>query len=210
MLTLVILSNSLPAFAQDGYRISGVIFGSGESPIVSGISAGVQLKNEGGGYMEIVAQEEQAWFMMGKQYRTKHLRGDLYWSVGHLQGAPWVGPYVNIVAPFATIGGQEVSVGVMTWPGFFIGTEPSKHKEAWKRNPETIPVGDFSMGFVNVGPASIFLTRLNFLNTPTNWLPGVGLNKKLVKQLELNSSAMWNSNEKRMMYFVGATWRPSS
>ena len=206
VLLFVLASNLQLAFAQDGYRISALTVGSGENPITSGIAATVQLKNERGGFMEVTAQEEQAWFMMGKDFKLGPARASLYGSVGHLQGAPWVGPYASLTLPFATVGGQEFNVSYLSWPGFFMN-EPRSFKEDGVDNPERLNTGWFDLFSLNLGPVSLILSHLNFLNTPGNWLPGASYTHKLRKDLEVNGSVMWNSNADHAMYYIGATKR---
>jgi hypothetical protein len=195
------------AYAQDGYSVSAITVGSGENPITSGIAGTVQLTNETGGFMEVTAQEEQAWFMMGKDFTLGPARASLYGSVGHLQGAPWIGPYASLTLPFAKVGEREFSVSALTWPGFFL-IEPRSFREDGVDNPERLNTGLFELYSLTLGPVSAQLSHLNFLDTPSNWLPGLSYTHKLRKDLEVNGSMMWNSNADRAMYYIGATWRP--
>ncbi len=205
-----VVTLNAPAFAQDGLRVSAVVVGSGENPITSGLAGTIQLKDEHGLYAEVTVQEEQAWFMTGKDFNMGSVRASLYGSVGFLQGSPWVGPYVSLTLPITKMGKQEISIGYLTWPGFFPGSEPRSFRvqNDGVENPEKFNIGWFDIGSLNVGPVSLFMSHLNYLDTPGNWLPGASIAKKLRKDFEVNASVMWNSNDERPMYFIGATWRP--
>jgi hypothetical protein len=98
ILALLVLVSTQVA-AQDKYKVSAVSVGSGETPISSGIAASVDLTSEGGGYMQVMAQAEQAWFMIGKDWKIDAVKCSLYASIGHFQSAPWAGPYAGCIVP---------------------------------------------------------------------------------------------------------------
>lgn len=204
-LTLCVVA---PATAQEGYKVSSVSVGSGESPVTSGIVATVDLKTEKGGFVEVTAQQEQAWLMAGRDFKTVKSKCSLYATVGHFQGAPWVGPYAGCTVSLGKVGGQEISVGALTRPGFFLGREPRDWRNDGKRNPESVLAGYLSIAQLNIGGLALSYSYLNFLDDPTNLLPGVGYTGKVREDVEVTVSATWNSNADRSMYFIGATWLP--
>ncbi len=207
ILALLILVSTQVA-AQDKYKVTAVSVGSGETPISSGIAASVNLTSDGGGYMQVMAQAEQAWFMIGKDWKSDAVKCSLYASIGHFQSAPWAGPYAGCTVSLAKVGGNDVTVGIMTWPGFYIGREPRNWRNDGRKNPESVLAGYFSTASVGVGGFQASLSHLNFLDDPTNWLPGVGYTQKVRSDMEVSGSVTWNSNAEAAMYFVGATWHP--
>lgn len=112
IVVILFLASALPVQAQ--YQVSAVSFGSGETPIASGVSVAVDLTTESGGYMQVMAQSQQAWFMLGKDWKIGQTKCSLYGSVGHFQGAPWVGPYAGCNVTLAKVAGRDVVVGAMT------------------------------------------------------------------------------------------------
>ncbi|OHA92066.1 MAG: hypothetical protein A3D49_02995 [Candidatus Zambryskibacteria bacterium RIFCSPHIGHO2_02_FULL_43_37] len=202
------------AASEKGYRISAISSGSGESPITSGIFATMQLKNSGCGFIEVTAQETQAWLMHGCDKDFGPVRTNLYWSVGHQGGAPWVGPYLAATIPFAKVGGHEISLTGLAWPGFFLGREPSSRRTEndGVQNHEALLAGWFELLSLNVGRVSFTASHLNYLDTPNEYLYGVEYTKKLVENVDAKGSVNWyqakKPEDRRFMYFIGATWRP--
>lgn len=194
-------------FAQQQYRVSAVSFGSGENPITSGIFGTVQLTTESGGFIEVTAQQEQAWFQMGREFKTSKTQCSLRGSIGHLQGAPWIGPYAGCSVTLAKVAGQEVSLGAVTRPGWFLGREPSGRRDDGKDNPENLFVAYLTIAALNIGGVGLSLSHLDYLDDPTDWLSGVSYTHKVRKDLEVTGSATWDQNSERVMYLIGATWR---
>ena len=194
-------------FAQQEYRVSAVSFGSGENPITSGIFGTVQLTRESGGFIEVTAQQEQAWFQMGRDFKTSKTRCRLLGSIGHLQGAAWIGPYAGCSVTLAKLAGQEVSLGAVARPGLFLGREPRARRDDGKDNPENVLVAYLEIATLNIGGVGLSLSHLDYLDDPTDWLTGVSYTHKLRKDLEVTGSATWDQNAARFMYLIGATWR---
>ncbi len=207
VLVLVLMSFlSTSAGAQDKYKVSSVSVGSGDTPISSGLAVSVNLTTEGGGFMQVMAQAEQAWFMIGKDWTGDTLKCSLYASVGHFQSAPWAGPYAGCTAKLAKVRGNDVTAGIMTWPGFYIGREPRNWRNDGRKNPESVLAGYFSTASVGVGGFQASLSHLNFLDEKTNWLPGIGYTQKVRSDVSVSGSVTLNSNAKQAMYFLAATW----
>ncbi|TSC70911.1 MAG: hypothetical protein CEO12_36 [Parcubacteria group bacterium Gr01-1014_46] len=210
-MTLFSLTSFASATAQDGgYKVSAISVGSGETPISGGISASVDLTTESGGFMQVMVQSEQAWFMIGKDWKFSRSRCSFYGSVGHFQSAPWVGPYAGCTLVLANLGGQEVSISALTWPGFYIGWEPKNWRTAEDgvENPESLKAGYFSVASLNLGRVSVSIAHLNFLDDKTNILPGVAYTQKVRSDMDVSGSFTWNSNSDSPMFFVGASWHP--
>lgn len=211
ILALALLASPSTVLAQepgDGFRVTMVSVGSGESPIASGLTATVDLMNEDKILVEITAQQEQAWFMVGKEFALGKATFTAAGTVGHFQGAPWVAPYLYLSVPVVEVKGQKVSVSVLEWPGFFIGREPEEWRNDNVPNVERMMVGWFTMGQVSVGGFGLTYTYLNFMNDQTNLLPGVSYTRKIRSDLEATGSVTWDSNGEKAMYYIGATWRP--
>lgn len=202
------IATTAMAQTNQGLRLSAVTVGSGESPIVSGLAVTVQAESPNGTFVDITAQEVQAWVMAGKNKKLGRLRASFYGSVGHMDGAPWVGPYASLTLPIGMIGKHEVSVTTMAWPGFFIGREPASWQNDGVKNPESLLVGWFEMGTLGIGPLALNVSHLNFLDDKTNWLFGAGYTRKVTGDIEVSASANWNQNAERAMYYIGFSWRP--
>lgn len=209
MMVCVALMMVSVASAQDSFKVTTVSIGSGETPITGGVSASVDLSTETGGYIQIMAQSQQAWFMMGKDWKfgSGH-KCSLYGSVGHFQSAPWVGPYAGCNLNVAKVFGQDVVIGALTWPGWYIGREPMDWQNDGVKNTEATYVGYFSMATASIGALQLSLSHLNFLDEPTNWLPGVGYNQKVRSDTEVTGNVTWNPNADRAMYYIGVVWHP--
>lgn len=205
-----------PAAAQEGFRVSSVMIGSGESPIASGIIAIVDLKTEKGGFVEVAAQQEQAWLMMGRDFVAGRRKCSLYAATGHFQAAPWVGAHAGCVVTLGTVGGQKLSVEGMARPGIMLYREPESFRNDGVENPEDLFTAQFYLTQIKLGGLSFNYAYLNFLDLPTNHLPGIAYSHYVTPEVEITGSATWNSNaldEKtgdkgRFMYFIGATWFP--
>jgi len=195
---------------QNGWRVSALSVGSGENPIASGLTGTIQLETDGGHFLEVTAQEEQAWLMSGRRFTLGKLEGLVAAAGGHLQGAPYVGPYVNLNVPLAKIGGQEVTAGLIEWASAFVGREPNNWRTEVDgiENPESIYTGILTVAHVGIGPVAVTYTWLDFLDEPLNRIPGVVYTQTVREDLEVQASAAWNGNAERAMYYIGATWRP--
>ncbi len=210
LLVLVLMSFfATSVMAQGGYKVSAVSVGTGQTPISSGISAYVDLTTDKGGFLEVMAQAEQGWLMGGHDWKSAGGSVcSLYWSVGFFEEAPWVGPYAGCNLKVGTLNGKDVKVGAMTWPGFYIGKEPRDWANDNRSNNEPMKAGWFETASASVGGLSVSLAHLNFLNDPTNWLPGVGYSQTVGGGIDVSGSLTWNKNSESLMYFVGATWHP--
>ncbi len=197
---------------ESGYKVASVTVGSGESPITSGIFATMQLKNEGCGFIEVTAQESQAWFMHGCDKKFGPVRTNLYWSIGHLGGAPWIGPYLAATVPIAKIGKQEVSITGLTWPGFFLGREPNgwRTEDDGVENPEALLAGWFELVSLNIGRVSLTASHLNYLDSPNVYLFGVEYTQPLNGRVSVKGSVNWYQakvkEDRRPMFALSGTW----
>lgn len=207
LVVIVFLVGTVSANAQDGYRVSSAGAGSGQTPISSGISAWVNLTTENGGFMQVMAQSEQGWFMMGKDFAGSNWTCNLYGSIGYFQGAPWVGPYAGCDVTLGHFGGQKVSIGALTWPGFYIGREPDTWRNDGLENPESLLAGYFSTAQVLIGGLSVNISHLDFLDDKVNWLPGVAYTYSVKSDFDINGSMTWNTNADSPMFFIGVTKR---
>lgn len=196
------------ATAQEGYKVSSVSIGSGESPIASGIVAVVDLKTDKGGFIEVTAQQEQAWLMAGRDFKTAKTKCSLYATVGHFQGAVWVGPYAGCTVSIGAVAGRGISVGALTRPGLILGREPRDWRNDGKKNEEALLAAYLSIAQLNIGGLALSYGHLNFLDDRTNLLPGVGYTGNVREDMTVTVSATWNTNVERFMYFIGATWLP--
>ena len=200
---LILISSTVSA---QGFDVSAVGGGSGQTPIASGVTVFVDFKTENGGFMEVMAQSEQGWFMIGKGFKKNRASCDLYASAGYLEDSPWVGPYVSCAYKVTNSQSNNMTVSVMTWPYFFV-REPESWREDSTNNEESALIGYYSSASVSFGNLNFSLGHMNFLNDPNNWLPGVGYGHKVGKFM-VNGSVTRDSNANSLMYFIGATWYP--
>lgn len=208
--TLAILLAASPASAQvmSGFKFSTITVSSGDDAISSGITGIVRLENEKKQIVEVAVQAEQAWILYGKTFKVGHIDGVAAGSVGHFQGAGWVGPYLTLNASLGKIGGQKVSLSTMQWPAFFLGWEPRDWKNNGTKNPESVLVGYLASFQFSVGPVGLTYTKLNFLDDPWNTLPGVSFTQSVRKDLTVTASASKNQNAHKWLLYVGTTWTP--
>lgn len=210
LVIMISLITTVPITARAQTHITAVGVGSGEDPISSGISAFARFETlDSSKYGELVFQQEQAWVTWGPAFKGR-IKGFANVSVGHFQGEAWVGPYMALSVPVATIGGKELSVGTMQWPVFFLTGEPRDWKTSndGVRNPESLKIGYLGMLSASWGPLSVSHGWLNFMDDPWNKLPGVSLTIPITGDFSTTSSFTWNSNTKRALLFMGATWTP--
>jgi hypothetical protein len=198
------------AAGQDGYRISSVTVSSGESPTTSGLAGTIQLSSDKGGFMDVTVQEETARFMLGHDFRKGRLTCNISGTVGHHTGAPFLSPYLRCAAAVAKIRNRSVSLSGLLWPAWFLYREPARWRNDGVANPEPFYHADFWMVGAAAGGFGVTQTYLNFLNEPTNWLSSMSYTHTLRKDLAVTGSGTWNTNAGRMMYYVGATWRPAT
>ncbi|HTP56896.1 MAG TPA: hypothetical protein VMJ72_01290 [Candidatus Paceibacterota bacterium] len=178
---------------------------AGEDALSSGITGSVWLKKDQQRFNFLV-QQKQGWFIYGRQFTVGKLEGLVAGSVGHFDGAPWIGPYVTLDLPLGKVAGQKVSVGTMQWPVIQAWVP-----DGWKGKHESTPyIGYFASVQASVGPLGLSLGRLDFLDDPINWLPGVSYTANVRRDFSVTSSVTRNTNAKRWMLYVGATWKISS
>lgn len=209
---IVIISTVASAQTQDqtksGYNITEIAVGSGEDAVSSGLSGRIRLENENKKVFEIVLQVDQAWTMFGPKFKIRKLEGLLAGSVGHLQGAPWAGAYLNLSVPIGKVLGQDVSLSTIQWPIFF-GWEPTGWKNDGKPpNTESMFAAYLAIFQANVGPIGVAYTKLNFLDDSWNTLPGVSYTQNIRKDISVTGSTSWNGNAQKWMFYLGTTWSP--
>ena len=195
------------AAQDDGYRVSSVSVGSGESPTSSGLTVTVDLATEKGGFIEVNVQHETGWFMYGRAFKLGKASLVAAASVSVFQEAPAASPYLYFSVPVTEVVGQRVSVSLLEWPGVFLGRAPKDWID--KTDPSGLLVSWFTRGEVSVGGVGLTYGYLKFLNDPTNLLPGVSYTQAVRKDLQVTGSATWNGNSDRAMYYIGAIWKPS-
>ena len=196
------------AHADDPLAVTSVSVGSGESPVTSGLSVSVDLKSQGGRFVQVMAQAEQAWLMAGRDWTFGRTSCSTYGMVGHFQAAPWVAPFLRCERALGTVAGRPVKAGAFAQPGVFLYREPLHWKNDGTTNPERFNTGFFEQAFVNAGGVTVSLSHLNFLDEPVNWLPGAAFSTHVRSDVEVSASVLWNKNADRAMYFIGTTWHP--
>lgn len=197
----------IPLLAQAGdeFKIKLLRISAGDDPISSGLTGIVELEKEKT-FIQIAGQQEQAWFLGGKIFKMGKVEGIAAWTVGHLQEAPYVGPFGSVKVPLS----KNVSISTFSWPAFF-AWEPKK----WKtendgiENPESLLMGYLGSLQVDIGPIGLVYSWLNFLDEPLNHLPGVVYTHKLREDFSVSGSAIYNNNDEKWMFCIGAKWTPS-
>jgi hypothetical protein len=206
VLILAVAFISQPVGAQR--RLTSASIGSGEDAIAGGITGIVRFGSADSTlYAEFAFQPQQAWFVWGRALKGR-VGGFVAGSVGHFQGAPWVGPYVSLSLPVTKIGKNDLILGTFHWPAVFIGGEPSDWKNDGVENPESIKVGYLASASLTLGPIGVNYSMLNFLEEPWNHLPGASLTVPIVNELSFTTNYTWNGNKERSMYYMGVTWTP--
>ena len=206
VLALVAFNASLLIAQNTGhYEMQSLTVGSGEDPLSSGLGLTLRLANRTR-FVEFVAQNEQAWFVYGPKIGTGNTSGFIAASIGIFQGAPWVGPMLKLEHTLGSVAGQSVSIGTMQWPVLNGGTP-----KAWQDvpNPEAVLFGYFGEVHLNVGPLGLSYAVLNYLHDPWNFLPGVSYTQSVRSDLGVTANATWNSNTKKWLLWMGASWAPS-
>lgn len=191
-----------------GFGFTSVTISSGEDAISSGITGVVELENQKKELIQIAVQAEQAWVLFGKKFNIGKVDGTAAGSVGHFQGAPWVGPFLTLEAPIGKIGGQDIRLFTMQWPAFFIGWEPRNWKNDGVKNPENLLMGYLADFELLVGPIGLTYVKLNFLDDPWNTLPGMSYTQKVREDLDVKGSVSRSMNAKKWFFYIGATWKP--
>ena len=185
-------------------RVTSVTVSSGQDAIASGITGIIRFGSADSSlYSEIAVQHEQAWLAWGKAIHGR-VNGFVAMSVGHFQGAPWIGPYISLSAPVAKIAGKDFSVGSFIWPAFF-GTMPDGKKSA---GVQMKGIRGGYLGSVNAswGPVTISESLLHFLDQSWNSLPGVAITLPITGDVSTTLSYSQNVNNRNPMYYIGVNW----
>lgn len=201
-IVLLLVLVFVPTMSEAQMSIASVTFSSGESPISSGLQVTVILEDKAGKFLDVTAQEQQAWVIFGKTVEKGRLKFQVAGSGGHFQGAPWFSPYLTARVRLS----EKVSVGTMYWPAFFPINEPRDWEDGV--NPEAIQAGHFGDIDLTIGNLRLSIAGLNFLDDAPNAIPGVGYTMGVRKGFSITASASRNINAKSMMYYIGATWSP--
>ncbi|MGE5297782.1 MAG: hypothetical protein ACM3KM_01315 [Acidobacteriaceae bacterium] len=201
-------------FAQEeeekpkGFQVSFVSAGSGEDAVSSGLVGTLQLTNEKRTFVEVTAQQEQAWVVVGKKLGNSRYSAAIGGSAGHFQGSPWIGPYGTAEVSLGHLGGQRVAASTLQWPCFF-AWEPKSWRfenDGKPENTQKMFVGYISSFELSVGPVGLTYARLWFLDEPANDLPGLKYTAKVMRNISVSGSTTYNGNTGKWMFFVGASW----
>src|SRR3989344_6039338 len=109
LFTMVALAATL-AQAQtepEGWKFDTLTVSAGEDPLSSGITGSLWLE-KGQQRFNFVVQHKQGWFMYGRTLKLGRVDGVIAGSVGHFDGAPWIGPYLTLELPLGKVAGQKV------------------------------------------------------------------------------------------------------
>lgn len=194
---------------ETGFKFHSLTVSSGEDPISSGITGIVRFTDEDDRLVELAVQHEQAWLIYGQKLGQGRVRGLIGGTVGHFQGAPYVGPIMTTEVRVGSVGNQPLKVSAMYWPALFAG-EPRN----WKTENDGVenPEGSFAGHLVNaslaVGRLSFVYTKLNFLDDPWNTLPGMSYTAPVRKDVSVTGSVTRNTNAERWLFYMGITWKP--
>jgi len=206
-LMFVLLAVLLPVDLFGQNHITSVSVGSGQDPISSGMSMALRFENLNGKlFGEFAAQHEQAWLAVGRQVHGR-ISGFVAVDVGHFQGAAWGGPYISLATPIMKVGGKELTLSTLQWPGVYF-SKPSSKSEANLQGLDWVAyLSSFSVSW---GPVSLNHAMLHFMDDPWNALPGVSVSLPLTKDVVSTSTYTRNTNAKSAMYFMGVSWTPSN
>jgi len=208
-MTMMLLTLASPASAQfTTFDLGSLTVSSGKDPISSGITGIVEFESDQRHMIEVAVQHEQAWVIYGKKFGRDGATGMIGMSGGHFQGTPWGGPIVKATFPVAKVGGQQVAVGGLVWPGVF-AWEPDGRKDDGVENPEALHKVFMGSLRLDLGPLSVSYTVLNYLEDRTNYLPGVGYTYKVNGNYSVTSSVTRDTNDDVWMFYVGVTFVPS-
>jgi hypothetical protein len=191
-----------------GYKPYSMTISSGEDAISSGLMGVFQLKNEKGRLLEVAVQQEQAWVLWGTEVKTGRVSEFVAFSVGHMQGVPWAGPFATANVSVGKIGGQEVSIGTMQWPCFFLGDEPRAKRMKFDGKPENtqkVLLGYLASFNATVGPVGVSYGALTYLDDPWVYLPGLSFSQKIGEGFRVTGSVTRNSASRSYMYYIGIT-----
>lgn len=192
----------LEAQDEDGYHLRSLTMASGEDAITSGISGIARFASKDHGYVEFAVQAEQAWGIYGYTFEKKDTYSLLVsGSIGHLQGAPWIGPLASLDVPFS-VGSVPVSLNLFDWPCLFT----KKPKGADDGKPATKPlIGHLASTRLDAGPFFISFAYFKYLFEPVNYLTGGGVTVKVTNYISIAGSGTWNQNANKWMLWMGMT-----
>lgn len=205
MLVALVFAGPAQAQSWTDYRLESLLVSSGNDPISSGISGIARFTNSRLHFVEVATQSEQAWFLLGKYFGNNTFTFALGASVGHLQSAPWAGPYTTAKLKVS----EAVSIDGIFWPGFFF-EEPDdwKTENDGVENPEGLFKGIFGGVGLTVGPFRFSYHMLNFLDEPINELPGMSFTQAIREDVFIILSGTWNNNDSDLMPWIGISWAP--
>jgi hypothetical protein len=214
---VIVILVAVPVFAQGlgGYTPASVTVSAGEDPLSSGIMGLINLTNKDERLLQIAVQNEQAWVVWGPQFKFARVTGTVAGSVGHMQGAPWVGPYLTLNMPLGKVLGQPVSIGTMQWPCVFFGQEPKNWRSVNDHRPdntEPLWLGYMATVDLGVGPVGFSYSKLNFLDDPWNTILSVSYTYSASENASVRGSVTRDfpggkADLGRWMYYIGFTWK---
>lgn len=192
---IVALTFFFGAEALEAQRLTSVTVGSGESAMVSGLSGIVTFETESNRYLEVAVMQEIAWAAYGPQL-SGSLDGFVAMSVGHMFGELWFGPYL-----FVSRETETCRAGVMYWPAIFLQS-PAQF-ETDSRTGHVVTVS-YTCGILTASA-----TANKFLDGALNSLPGLSVSVPLPEEnMSFSGSATWNTNQRKVMWYLGVTWSP--
>lgn len=199
MIVLLCLAPFTARAQVSKWRFSSLSVGAGENPITSGIGiVGGFSDTSSKRFAELAFQNEQAFGTYGTKFNFDSVSGHIAVTVGHFQGAPWVGPRFGLHVPVA----DQISVDLFEWPAFF-AWKPTSFKERTVNEPMIGQYGSVGMNFAEL---SFSLGIQKFLSNNLNLLPGISYNTKIASDFSMTAVGTYNSNASRWMFFLGATW----
>lgn len=202
MRTIIAMSAMLVAFvtlansAKAQIKVTGISAGTGETTLSSGLVGVVTLApQDGSRYIELGVTEVMGWAAYGPKFNGA-IKGFATMSVGHFLGAPWAGPYIALSTNVGPI-----SVGTYQWPSVFF----------WK--PQGFEDAHTLWGHVGGVGATYKAVTLSyalnkFMDDPWNPLPGAAVSLPLTNDINLDSSATWNTDQEHWMFYIGGKWMP--
>ena len=203
-LALVVTPINSSAQTILGLKLESITVGSGEDPLSSGITGVADFGSSNGKiFGEFVVQPEQAWAILARNIEHGNFSATIGGSVGHFQAAPYIGPY--LFTGFAL--SQNVKLTGLYWPALF-AWEPYNWKNDDRPTDEDVAIGNFGIVGIELGndyKIKFNVAGLNFMNDPTNWLPGGSVTVPIANQISWTSAATRNRNGEAWMFYMGIT-----
>ena len=192
--------------AQGGWQIEQTILSHGSSPVTSGTSGTIRIRNKNGRMVEATLEREQQRFIYGQYFGDDDLAFKIGASAGLLQNAP----VVTLLLETNVRLSQNIRLGAIYWPGFFFWGEPRdwKTENDGVENLEGVFQGQFGGIWMSFGDLQLSFHMLDFLDEPPNELPGITYTRALRDNLGLSAAATWNNNDQEFMPWIGLIWNP--